>query len=357
MIRPLRCLLLLWVLGCLCVLGAQYEVRTVIQPATDIQDSQPIQLVIQIVGNDAPEVKLSSLPPLKNLRVIGGPSSQTNHSWVGGKTSSDHRLIWTLLPEQPGKAHIPPFKIVISGQEYAVGDISFDVKTSTLSNPVKPKGSLQSQANDEPEIFIQAHIGKNEVWVGEAVSVTLALYAAQQGVSNLNYIEQPQFEGLGMWVENAQVDPDRERESRVLGNRRYLVYPLQRKVLVPSQAGEFDLGKFIIQLSVPVGRRDFFGFSTRSRRIVRKSESLKLKVKSLPEGAPDGFAGLVGSFNVTANLDRNEAAVDDAVALRVTLSGSGSMQTLETPAFPISPDLQAFDPRVVDRRFDIGNPQ
>lgn len=354
--RPLRVLLGLWVLGFLSISAAPYQVRTVIQPAEDIEDSQPVQLIIQIVGDDAPEVKLSTLPPLKNLRVIGGPSSQTNHSWVNGKTSSDHRLIWTLLPEQPGRAVIPPFTIMISGLKYTVGDISFDVQPSSLRNPIKPKTSSVPQTTDEPDIFIQAHLGKSEVWVGEAVSVTLSLYAAQQGVSNLNYIEQPQFEGLGMWIENSEVDPERERETRVLGNRRYLVFPLQRKVLVPSQAGEFELGKYIIQVSVPVGRRDFFGFSTRSRRIVRKSESLKLKVKPLPSGAPDGFAGLVGSFNVTAHLDRNEVAVDDALALRVTLSGAGSLQTLDTPEFPVSPDLQAFDPRVVERRFDIGNP-
>ena len=338
------------------VAAETFQVRTAIQPDRGIEDSQPVQLIVQIVGTVAPEVEVGVLPPMKNLRVIGGPSSQTNHSWVNGKTSSDHRLIWSLLPEGPGKAEIPAFKIRISGEEYDVGNIQFEVAASKLRNPPPPTGTAASATPDEPDIFIEARLGKNDVWVGEAVSLELSLYAAQQGVSNLNYVEQPEFEGQGMWVESDKVDPDRERQTRVLGSRRYLVYPLQRRVIVPSQAGEFDLGKYIIQLSVPVGRRDFFGFSTRSRRVIRESDPLKLRVRTLPGGAPDGFDGLVGSFSSRSSLDRAEAAVDDAVSLRLTLSGAGSLQTVQTPELRLSPDLQAFDPRVVERRFEIGNP-
>ena len=52
---------------------------------------------------------------------------------------------------------------------------------------------------------------------------------------------------------------------------------------------------------------------------VSKSQPLTLKVRPLPTGGrPEHFSGAVGRYSMKVALDREEAAVNDAVALTAT---------------------------------------
>ena len=58
----------------------------------------------------------------------------------------------------------------------------------------------------------------------------------------------------------------------------------------------------------------------------------------------DGFGGAVGEFNFDVSLDRQEAAVNDAVALRMVVSGEGSLQTVDPPEWEPPTGIKVFDP-------------
>jgi len=49
-----------------------------------------------------------------------------------------------------------------------------------------------------------------------------------------------------------------------------------------------------------------------------------------------------------ASIDRQQALVNDAVALKATVEGEGILSSVEPPAFTASADLKVFDPRVVE---------
>jgi hypothetical protein len=64
----------------------------------------------------------------------------------------------------------------------------------------------------------------------------------------------------------------------------------------------------------------------------------------LPEaGKPDGFAGAVGELSLAATLDQTEAAVNDALTLKVTLAGSGNFKAMPAPELPPLADFKLYN--------------
>jgi hypothetical protein len=192
-------------------------------------------------------------------------------------------------------------------------------------------------------VFLRAELGSEEVWEGEPVALTVTLFTTQR-ISDPRWRAQPEFGSF--WVEPVEVNPDAEAYRQRIDGQVYTAYPIERKLLIPSGAGEFEIEPYVAQIQVRLPGRDFFDIFGRSETIVRSSEPLTLRVKPLPAGAPEGFDGAVGRFSLGAKLDRTEAAVDDAVALSVVVEGEGSLRSVGPPQFEPPPALTVFDPKV-----------
>jgi hypothetical protein len=185
------------------------------------------------------------------------------------------------------------------------------------------------------------------VWIGQPVPLNVTLYTAER-ISLQGWVEQPSFSNF--WVEEIDVDPDAEAYRTQIGGQEFAAYPVLRKLLVPPGPGEFAIEPYVLQLTVRQGRDDMMSLFSlgRSETIIRKSAPLSLRVRQLPGGAPVGFSGAVGSYSLRVSLDRDQAAVNDAVALRATVEGEGVLRAVEPPVFEPPPDLKVFDPKVTE---------
>ena len=61
---------------------------------------------------------------------------------------------------------------------------------------------------------------------------------------------------------------------------------------------------------------------------------MPVEVRPLPVGAPSGFTGAVGRFNITAEVDADTGQVNEPVQLTVTVSGEGNIEALPDPVWP-----------------------
>lgn len=66
-------------------------------------------------------------------------------------------------------------------------------------------------------------------------------------------------------------------------------------------------------------------------------------VKPLPSGAPVGFTGAVGEFQMKASLSSNEIGVNEALSLKITISGAGNLPLLGEPEVNLPPDHDLYD--------------
>lgn len=332
---------------------SEFEVFATIEPADGITDTRPLRLSVTVEGTSQASPSLGSLPPFENLRVISGPDRSTAFSFVNGRTRSTTVLTFTLVAERPGRATIPQIPVRVGNRTYLTEPIEIEVGSSAGGS-----GGRQAPArrDADPLVDLDASISPREVWLGEPAVLEVVLLAGAP-VGSPSWIEVPSFSDF--WTEDVETDPDLERYRTEVRGRSYVAYPMSRKVLVPNREGNLEIGSYVIQIQVraPGTSRDPFGDLLgfgRVRTEVRKTSPLVLRVKPLPEdGAPDGFSGAVGRFTMRAAIDREEAEENEAIPLRVTIEGTGSLQGISAPRLEGSADVQVFEPKLVEESTSI----
>lgn len=336
----------------------EFTLRAFVEPGGRVPDTEPVRLVIQVQGTTMPEVSVGRLPPLRNLRVVSGPATSSGSTFelrnFQMQRSAYVSLVYTLLPIRPGPAEIPPIDVRIGATARRTDPIRLEIVPGP-SGP-RPRGREGEGESEDAEggedVFLRAEASTSEVWEGQPLTVTVTLYA-DAPVSHFSWVDRPSL--ASFWSEELPVEPDAERRQVTLDGRGFAAYPVARLVLVPTSAGEFTLEPFAAELLVRrAGRGDlfseFFG-GRQARRVLRKTSPLRIRVQPVPrEGRPEDFSGAVGSFRVRASFDRPEANVNEAVALRVTVEGEGSLQAVRPPQLDVSSDFKVFEPRVVESK-------
>jgi hypothetical protein len=68
-----------------------------------------------------------------------------------------------------------------------------------------------------------------------------------------------------------------------------------------------------------------------------------IHVLPLPSGAPVGFTGAVGDFQMSAELSTDQIRVNEALSLKITISGTGNLPLLGEPEVNLPPDHDLYD--------------
>jgi len=334
--------------------ATDYQVRAFVEPGGRITDTQTLRLVVEVQGESFAPISVPHLPALHNLRIVGGPnSSQSSVFNFDGTTSrrlTTHQLIYTLLPEGPGAAEIPPIDVRVGSEVRRTETLRFEIESGPSGRPQPPSRSAPAGGGDDDvPVFVGAQLGSEEVWVGEPVDADVTLYTATR-VTDLTLVEEPSF--TNFWVEDAKPDARAESYQTTIDGKPYSAYPIVRKVLVPTTPGSFSLKPYGVQIQVSRSTgdvfRDFFS-NAGARNVVRRTEPLRLVVKPLPEeGRPEDFSGAVGSFELEVVADREAARVNDAVALTATVEGAGFLKAAPAPVLQATPDLKVFEPKITE---------
>ena len=358
MIRPLLALALFAVAP---AAAADVQVSASILPQGRISETTQVRLVIRVEGSSIPDVSSPKLPAMKNLTIGGGPSTARNSSYTfdNGRivSSSSLSLTYVLVPSGKGPAEIPPFEVVVGGTAYRTQALRFNVEAGR-SGPAPPgqgqgtvgdDGGDDADADPSADVFLQAKLGASSVYSGQPVRLDVTLYAAAP-VNGFTWTDVPSLPGL--WTEDLPVDPSRDRRVVTMNGRQYNAYPVARKLVVPTGSGALTIQPFSAQVQVRRASRDPFGsfFSLGGYvNIVRRTAALKLDVKALPEAdRPVDFSGAVGSFRMKVTADRSDVDLGEAVAVKVTIEGEGSLQSAAPPKLTAPPDVKVYDPKVLD---------
>ena len=80
-----------------------------------------------------------------------------------------------------------------------------------------------------------------------------------------------------------------------------------------------------------------------------RTPKLKLNVQKLPDGKPADFSGAVGSFKISSSISTTELKANEAVTLRLVISGTGNMKLIKTPEVVFPEDFEVYDPKVENK--------
>jgi len=183
--------------------------------------------------------------------------------------------------------------------------------------------------------------------------VTYKLYFANVDVAQLtNNTKLPEFTGfLKQELEQGEIQTELEHYN----GRNYQTAVLYRTILYPQHSGDIKIepARFEAVLRVQTQQRvrsifdDFFGSYTNVTKMLT-APGVTIQVAPLPSGKPAGFSGGVGKFTLTPSISQTELQANDAVTIKLDISGAGNMKLLKTPAIDWPEGFEPYDPKVTN---------
>jgi hypothetical protein len=304
--------------------------------ANRIGVSDQVQLTITVQGRSAELAEPVAVPPLKNLRHVGGPFQSSQVSFVNGAVSQTVSFTFVLQPVAVGPAEVGAAQVKLAGGVKTTAPMAVEV----VAGSIRPRRQAardpfgdafgadpfetfrRGRARPEPKLVVSAVASRNRAHVGEPILVTYFLYT-QASVSNVQLTSAPQYPGF--WAE----DPDQGKATNPQGERTtlegesYVRFPILRKLLFPTRAGSLKIPPATFR--VVMSRMAFFDAGPTT--VDRSTQPLTLTADPVP-GGPDS-SGAVGDFQVTATLDRPAVGLGEAATLRFTVAGSGNLKWVE----------------------------
>jgi hypothetical protein len=298
-------------------------------------------LVYQVVVSGDQGAPGPQLPEMPDFQVSSRGTSQSI-SINNGAMSVSKSYTYILVPAKEGVFTIPPATVVFQGQTYQTSPIEIKVVPADQA----PPPPQQQQSSDPFEQFfggdpfqrqaprvnalVRLAPSKSRLYVNEEFLLTQKLYYS--GNVNLTGAQSETVDTTGFWAEYLPRSGRLIPEGRqTVNNIPYSVFRGDRVVLFPGSPGK----KVIKPIKVLIGIEAFF--SSGQKQIV--SEPLEITVLPLPPGKPAGFNGAVGQYSLSAAVDKRTVKQNDAILLKVVVSGRGNVRNLGQLA---QPDLGSF---------------
>lgn len=317
-----------WVVGVLLCgfaasAGADGIRATIDRTEATVEDQLILSVSIEGTQNARPE-----LPDLTAFEIYSRGQSRQFTS-VNGQGTSSITFNYILVPKTPGTFTIGPAKVEIDGTSYS--SQPFQVRILAAS----------AQPQESRDLFTRATVSTTTPYVGQQVIFTWRFFRRVRiGDPRL---EPQSFEGV--LVEDLG---DVREYQTVVNGQQYFVSEL-RKALFPQEVGTVEIPGSRLSCQVEVrapsrrrGRTDDFFRTTSTETKVLRTAPIELTVRPLPP-APVGFSGLVGNFDLKAEISKRVLKVGESATLKVSVSGSGNPQMIVEPTLPALPQFKTYD--------------
>ena len=313
-------------------------------------------------------VKEPRLPQISDFRILSGPSrsQQSSTQIINGNVTSSQSLTFTyiLVAEKEGEFTLPGATVSVDGNEITSNKVTVKVLPQDKANAARQGASQGSRGQRQPgntsvdiatnDLFMTATLNKTNVVEQEAVLLTFKVYSAV----NLTALNGKIPDLKGFQIQEVELPPEKEWQLEHYNGRNYRTILWQQYVLFPQQSGEIEIPSatfegVVAQQVRPIDPFDFFGGSNYVEvKKELRTPRLKLNVQKLPSGKPEGFSGAVGSFKISSSVSATELKANEAVTLRLVISGTGNMKLIKTPEVEFPEDFEVYDPKV-DNKFSL----
>lgn len=339
-----------------CCCTATLQAQTEIQASAPrvVQTGERFQLTYTVnERTDAPEFMLPEA-----FRLLSGPgvSRSQQMQLINGKMSSSFSITYTYVLEAvtEGTHTIEPATVVFEGKKVQSRAVTIEVVKGAAQQqqPAQRQGQQPSRseklASNEDDFFVRVHIDRRSVYQGEAIVATLKLYTTLN-LSGFEKVEFPKF--TGFYKEDIETVTQIQLQRENINGRIYQAGLVAKYQLMPQKSGTIEIDPFTIEAIVTERVRtndpfeSFFGGNIRRFKVANSSPVVRIDVKPLPEPRPADFTGGVGQMRLDASVSRNELKTNDALNLKVKLTGTGNIKFVDNPQITFPTDFEVYDPK------------
>lgn len=293
------------------------------------------------------------LPQLDDFDVLMGPSTSTSSSFsiINGVSSQSvtYSYLFVLRSKKEGRFTINPATISVNGSQYNSNSVTVEV----VKGSAKPSGGGVNQPASaigtvpKNDLFVKLIVDRRSVYKGDHLTATVKIYSKV----NLNGFEDivlPNYEGF--WSQDVALPQQISLQRETYNGEIYNVGILKKTILFPQQTGNITISPVKIDCIVQQRVRrssnffdDFFD-SFASVKATITSDPMIITVNPLP-GGPSNFSGAVGKFDIRSSITSNNVKENDAVTLKLDVSGSGNIKLINPPKVKLPADFEVYDPK------------
>jgi len=307
-----------------------------------------------VVNAEATDLRVQEMP---DFEVLMGPSPSKAYSstFVNGRSTSETTLTYTyvLMPKKEGTFNIAPASIKVNNADYTSNALVIRVlPPDKASDAASANNASAANEISSDDYFMRMEVSKRSVYEQEGFLVTFKLYGIQScGLTNIKF---PEFEGF--LAQEIELGQEKQWTMERYRNRNYFCVTLKQTILYPQRSGDIriDGGRYVAQIPIRAQRQgptsifdDFFDMG--NTRVVNKelaATPVTISVKPLPSGRPASYAGAVGDFTMTSSVSSNNIKTNEAVTVRVNISGTGNVRLVRNPEVKFPNDFEIYDPKI-----------
>lgn len=337
------------------------KVRFVAEAADVVVSGDQVRLVFTVNLQD---IKDFRAPSIKGFDVLMGPSrsQQSSIQIINGKRTSNSSTAFTyiLLAGSPGTYTIPAASVEVNGEKVFSNAISIKVlpqdqnSGNSGNNGGGSASSSRSQAAGSRisanDLFITATASKTTVHEQEAILLTYKVYT----VVNLRQLYGKMPDLKGFHTQEVELPQQKTFTLEHYKGRNYNTTVWSQYVLFPQQTGKLEIPSItfdgvVAQQTVSDDPFDAFFNGGGHVEVKKKITTPKVVINVQPLPAkPAGFSGAVGEFKLASSINATDVKTNDAVTIKLTLSGTGNMKLIGTPEVKFPQDFEIYDPKVTD---------
>lgn len=313
------------------------------------------------------KVKDFRAPSIKGFEVLMGPSrsSQNSTQIINGKVSSSSSITYTyiLMAGKEGTYNIPAASIVADGETKISNSLQIKVLPADDASASSAQGgsasSSRSQAVEskitDKDLFITASASKTKVYEQEAILLTYKVYT----VVDLRQLYGDMPDLKGFHTQEVELPAQKTFSLEHYNGRNYNTTVWRQYVLFPQQSGTMEIPSITFDgvVAQRINSGDpfdaFFNGGTNYVEIKKKivTPKLKINVAALPS-KPADFSGAVGTFTMASSINSKSVKTNDAVTIKLTVTGTGNMKLIGTPEVKFPQDFEVYDPKI-DNQFNL----
>lgn len=323
------------------------------------------------------KVKDFRVGSITDFDVLMGPSRSSQLSIINGTKTSSITYTYILRASKEGTYTIPPATIVAEGKSMESKSVTVKVlppdedegqgSASTSGNGNRQQGSASSgtgaagsssqngQVSDK-ELFLVASTNKTKVYEQEAILLTYKVYTTV----DLRELDGKIPDLKGFHMQEVELPANKSFSLESYKGKNYKTVVWQQFVLFPQQTGILEIPPVEYEGTVYQQVRsadplDFFfngGSSYVKVQKTLRTPKLTIEVSPLPAGKPASYYGGVGEFSISSDISTQELKENEAVTVRLIISGTGNMKLLKTPEVLFPSDFEVYDPKV-DNNFKL----
>ena len=342
------------------------QVRVTLQAPSQVEEGQRIRVSYVVNTQDVDDIQVGDFP---GFELLYGPSTSSSSSFsiVNGKTThtSQMTFTYTLLAQKAGNYKLPAAAVKSGERTYRSNQASIQILQGDGSGASDGSGQSNGSAATRQrlqnageritsnDLYITVTASKKRLYEQEAVLLTYKLYT----LVSIDQCSGKMPDLDGFHTQEIALPQQKTLKYERVNGRNYGTVVWSQYVLFPQKTGKLVVPAINFEADVVQQDRSvdpfdaFFGGGSSLIRVKKTivAPAVELTVDPLPT-RPANFSGAVGTqFNISGSLSPEQVDANDAVSLRLVVSGVGNMKLMKAPKVEWPKDFESYDPKMTDK--------